>query len=66
MPKKKGTGKLLLVEEMSYMHTKFGSFYKKEAIFDQGNALNYRGIPWVRRHHTPILSLHLGVMTDHM
>jgi hypothetical protein len=45
--KKKGKGKLLLVEELSYIHTKFGNFYKKEAIFDQGNALNYRGIPWV-------------------
>jgi hypothetical protein len=44
---KKGEGKLLLVEEWAYMHTKFGHFYKKEAIFDQGNALNLRGIPWV-------------------
>jgi hypothetical protein len=39
--------KLLLVEEMAYMHTKFGLAYKKAAIWDQGNALNYRGIPWV-------------------
>lgn len=44
---KKGEGKLLLVEEWSYVHSKFGHFYKKEAIFDQGNALNLRGIPWV-------------------
>ena len=39
--------KLLLVEELSYIHTDFGLHYKKQAIFDQGNALNYRGIPWV-------------------
>lgn len=44
---KKHHGKLLLVEEWSYVHSKFGHFYKKEALFDQGNALNYRGIPWV-------------------
>jgi hypothetical protein len=44
---KKGEGKLLLVEEWSYVHSKFGHFYKKEALFDQGNALNLRGIPWV-------------------
>jgi hypothetical protein len=45
---KKGEGKLLMVEEWAYVHSKkFGHFYKKEAIFDQGNALNYRGIPWV-------------------
>jgi hypothetical protein len=45
---KKHDGKLLLVEEWSYVHNdEFGLFYKKEAIFDQGNALNYRGIPWV-------------------
>lgn len=47
MKGKKGEDKLLLVEEWSYVHSKFGHFYKKEAIFDQGNALNYRGIPWV-------------------
>lgn len=40
-------GKLLLVEEMAYMHTKLGLTYKQAAIWDQGNALNYRGIPWV-------------------
>jgi hypothetical protein len=39
--------KLLLVEEWSYMNTDLGLNYKKQAIFDQGNALNYRGIPWV-------------------
>lgn len=45
---KKGQGKLLLVEEWAYVHSnKFGHFYKKEALFDQGNALNLRGIPWV-------------------
>ena len=47
--KKKSEAKLLLVEEWSYMHNDdFGLFYKQEAVFDQGNALNYRGIPWVR------------------
>jgi hypothetical protein len=47
---KKREGKLLLVEEWAYVHNDdFGLFYKKEAIFDQGNALNYRGIPWVRQ-----------------
>lgn len=44
---KEGKGKLLLVEEWAYVDSKFGLFYKKEAIFDQGNALNLRGIPWV-------------------
>ena len=45
----KGKGKLLLVEEWSYVHSEeFGLFYKNEAVWDQGNALNYRGIPWVR------------------
>jgi hypothetical protein len=39
--------KLLLVEEWSYQNTDLGLTYKKQAIFDQGNALNYRGIPWV-------------------
>ena len=44
----KGKGKLLLVEEWSYVHSEeFGLFYKNEAVWDQGNALNYRGIPWV-------------------
>jgi hypothetical protein len=42
--------KLLLVEEMSYMNTRWGLGYKKAAIWDQGNALNYRGIPWVFLH----------------
>jgi hypothetical protein len=40
-------GKLLLVEEMAYMHTEWGLHYKQAAIWDQANALNYRGIPWV-------------------
>ncbi|RYN45375.1 hypothetical protein AA0114_g9106 [Alternaria tenuissima] len=45
--KKGKEGKLLLVEEWTYVHNPdFGLFYKKEAVFDQGNALNYRGIPW--------------------
>ncbi|PVI07246.1 glycoside hydrolase family 5 protein [Periconia macrospinosa] len=39
--------KLLLVEEWSYMHTGLGLAYKKQAIFDQANALNHRGIPWL-------------------
>ncbi|KAF2470699.1 uncharacterized protein BDR25DRAFT_286871 [Lindgomyces ingoldianus] len=39
--------KLLLVEEMAYMNTDNGLVYKKSAIWDQGNALNYRGIPWM-------------------
>jgi hypothetical protein len=51
--KKKGEGKLLLVEEWAYVHNdEFGLFYKKEAVWDQGNALNYRGIPWVRQFFT--------------
>ncbi|KAF2689651.1 glycoside hydrolase family 5 protein [Lentithecium fluviatile CBS 122367] len=44
--------KLLLVEEWSYMNTDNGLAYKKQAIFDQGNALNYRGIPWLYSHLT--------------
>ncbi|EUC30483.1 glycoside hydrolase family 5 protein [Bipolaris zeicola 26-R-13] len=53
--KKKGDGKLLLVEEWSYVHNDdFGLFYKQEALFDQGNALNYRGIPWLYSHLTTI------------
>ncbi|KAF1829984.1 hypothetical protein BDW02DRAFT_124112 [Decorospora gaudefroyi] len=48
---KEGKGKLLLVEEWEYVHNDdFGLFYKKEAIFDQGNALNWRGIPWLYSH----------------
>ncbi|ORY11658.1 hypothetical protein BCR34DRAFT_587818 [Clohesyomyces aquaticus] len=39
--------KLLMVEEWSYVNSANGLAYKKEAIFDQGNALNYRGIPWL-------------------
>jgi hypothetical protein len=39
--------KLLLVEEWAYTNTDQGLAYKKQAVFDQGNALNYRGIPWV-------------------
>ncbi|KAH5402927.1 hypothetical protein HBI23_191110 [Parastagonospora nodorum] len=54
MKGKKGEDKLLLVEEWSYVHSKFGHFYKKEAIFDQGNALNYRGIPWLYSHLTTL------------
>ncbi|KAI8934553.1 hypothetical protein NX059_008252 [Plenodomus lindquistii] len=49
---KEGKGKLLLVEEWTYVDSKFGPFYKKEAIFDQGNALNLRGIPWVCSRRT--------------
>ncbi|EUC48526.1 glycoside hydrolase family 5 protein [Bipolaris oryzae ATCC 44560] len=53
--KKKGDGKLLLVEEWSYVHNDdFGLFYKQEALFDQGNALNYRGIPWLYSHLTTV------------
>ncbi|KAF2847684.1 glycoside hydrolase family 5 protein [Plenodomus tracheiphilus IPT5] len=52
--KKDGKGKLLLVEEWAYVDSKFGSFYKKEAIFDQGNALNVRGIPWLYSHLTTL------------
>ncbi|CAO2650922.1 Nn.00g092190.m01.CDS01 [Neocucurbitaria sp. VM-36] len=51
---KEGKGKLLLVEEWAYVHSSFGLFYKKEAIFDQGNALNYRGIPWLYSHLTTL------------
>lgn len=46
-----GRGKLLLVEEWSYVNTKLGLTYKKQSIFDQGNALNWRGIPWVSSAH---------------
>lgn len=41
--------KLIIVEEMTWMGNKFGLHYKKPDIWDQGNALNYRGIPWVRK-----------------
>ncbi|RAR04389.1 glycoside hydrolase family 5 protein [Stemphylium lycopersici] len=52
---KKGKGKLLLVEEWGYVHSEeYGLFYKKEAIFDQGNALNLRGIPWLYSHLTTL------------
>ncbi|KAL1601017.1 hypothetical protein SLS59_005685 [Nothophoma quercina] len=47
---KKGKGKLLLVEEWEYVHTDAGIQHKKEAVFDQGNALNLRGIPWIYSH----------------
>ncbi|KAL5113440.1 hypothetical protein ACEQ8H_008684 [Pleosporales sp. CAS-2024a] len=50
--KKRRDGKLLLVEEWSHVNSRFGHFYKKEALFDQGNALNYRGIPWLYSHLT--------------
>ncbi|KAF2199608.1 hypothetical protein GQ43DRAFT_419909 [Delitschia confertaspora ATCC 74209] len=39
--------KLLLVEEMSYIKSVNGIHYKKAEVWDQGNALNYRGIPWL-------------------
>ncbi|KAL1792293.1 hypothetical protein ACET3X_008800 [Alternaria dauci] len=53
--KKGKESKLLLVEEWAYVHNPdFGLFYKKEAIFDQGNALNYRGIPWIYSHLTTL------------
>ncbi|CAN9390591.1 unnamed protein product [Alternaria alternata] len=53
--KKGKEGKLLLVEEWTYVHNPdFGLFYKKEAVFDQGNALNYRGIPWIYSHLTTL------------
>jgi hypothetical protein len=48
--------KLLLVEEWSYMKSDRGLAYKKQAVFDQGNALNYRGIPWVRSMLLPAKS----------
>lgn len=44
---KQGKRKLLLVEEWEYVHTDAGLEHKREAVFDQGNALNLRGIPWV-------------------
>ncbi|KAF2263148.1 hypothetical protein CC78DRAFT_569183 [Lojkania enalia] len=44
--------KLLLVEELAYVHNKMGLAYKKGAIWDQGNALNFRGIPWIYSHLT--------------
>ncbi|KAF2624205.1 glycoside hydrolase family 5 protein [Macroventuria anomochaeta] len=47
---KQGKRKLLLVEEWEYVHTDSGLEHKKEAIFDQGNALNLRGIPWIYSH----------------
>ncbi|KAF9698655.1 hypothetical protein EKO04_003382 [Ascochyta lentis] len=47
---KPGKRKLLLVEEWEYVHTPSGLEHKKEAIFDQGNALNLRGIPWIYSH----------------
>ena len=39
--------KLLLVEEWAYSPSESGIHYKKQDIWDQGNALNLRGIPWV-------------------
>lgn len=45
---KQGRGKLLLVEEWGYEHTDAGLGHKREDIFDQGTALNLRGIPWVK------------------
>ncbi|KAJ4311031.1 hypothetical protein N0V94_008157, partial [Neodidymelliopsis sp. IMI 364377] len=47
---KQGKRKLLLVEEWEYVDTELGVQRKKEAIFDQGNALNLRGIPWIYSH----------------
>ncbi|KAI4908549.1 hypothetical protein J4E85_011717, partial [Alternaria conjuncta] len=53
--RKKGEGKLLLVEEWGYVHSEvFGLFYKREAVWDGGNVLNYRGIPWLYSHLTPL------------
>lgn len=45
---KPGKRKLLLVEEWEYVHTEEGIEHKREDVFDQGAALNLRGIPWVR------------------
>lgn len=42
-----GQGKLLLVEEWEYVPGTLGIEDKNESIFDQGTALNLRGIPWV-------------------
>ncbi|KAF2016934.1 glycoside hydrolase family 5 protein [Aaosphaeria arxii CBS 175.79] len=42
--------KLLFVEEMAFTNTKLGLHYKKQAIWDQGAALNLRGIPWLYSH----------------
>lgn len=39
--------KLLLVEDWEYVPTDVGVEHKAGDIFDQGNALNVRGIPWV-------------------
>ncbi|KAF2190576.1 glycoside hydrolase family 5 protein, partial [Zopfia rhizophila CBS 207.26] len=47
-----GKEKLLLVEEMAYMNSERGIIFKKSAVWDQGNALNYRGIPWLYSHVT--------------
>ncbi|KAF2732041.1 hypothetical protein EJ04DRAFT_536272 [Polyplosphaeria fusca] len=44
--------KLLLVEEFSYIMSQAGLNFKKSHIFDQGNALNYRGIPWLYSYIT--------------
>ncbi|KAF1350469.1 hypothetical protein EJ07DRAFT_184193 [Lizonia empirigonia] len=39
--------KLLLVENWEYVPTDAGVAHKAGDIFDQGNALNVRGIPWI-------------------
>ncbi|KAG9185546.1 hypothetical protein G6011_06877 [Alternaria panax] len=53
--RKRKYGKLLLVEEWAYVYNEeLGLFYKKEAVWDQGNALNLRGIPWIYSHLTTL------------
>ncbi|KAF2708456.1 glycoside hydrolase family 5 protein [Pleomassaria siparia CBS 279.74] len=44
--------KLLMVEEWAYLPSQSGLNYKKSDVWDQGNALNYRGIPWLYSHAT--------------
>ncbi|KAF2005077.1 glycoside hydrolase family 5 protein [Amniculicola lignicola CBS 123094] len=44
--------KLILVEEWEYQNTGLGFGYKKAHVWDQGNALNYRGIPWIYSYVT--------------
>lgn len=54
---KQGRRKPLLVEEWEYVHTDAGLDHKAEAIFDQGNALNLRGIPWVHRFYLNLMNV---------
>jgi hypothetical protein len=56
--------KLLLVEEWAYVPSKAGLNYKKPDIWDQGNALNYRGIPWVRKPFILLLYTHSDTNID--